>query len=65
MCGCALCIDEFTGKKIIKEDQIPDDVHPYKIETKGNYAVAIVWSDSHRSSIYPYSRLLSDEIPAF
>lgn len=35
---------------------------PHKIEAKGNYAVAIVWSDGHRSSIYPYKRLWSDEI---
>jgi hypothetical protein len=46
-----------------KENTIPDDVFPYKIESKGNYAVAIVWSDGHKSSIYPYSRLLSNEIP--
>jgi DUF971 family protein len=30
---------------------------------KGNYAVAVVWSDGHRSSIYPFERLLSEEIP--
>jgi DUF971 family protein len=29
---------------------------------KGNYAVAVVWSDGHRSSIYPYERLLSKGI---
>jgi DUF971 family protein len=29
---------------------------------KGNYAVAVVWSDGHRSSIYPYERLKSHEI---
>ena len=62
-CNCALCIDEFSGKKIMNEKNIDPDVYPYKIEPKGNYAVAIVWSDGHRSSIYPYARLLSDEIP--
>lgn len=61
-CICAACIDEFTGEKLLKEKSIPRDVHPKKIEDKGNYAVAIVWSDGHRSSIYPYKRLLSDEI---
>lgn len=43
---------------------IKEDVFPTKLEEKGNYAVAIVWSDGHRSSIYPYKRLLSDEIEA-
>lgn len=29
---------------------------------KGNYAVAVVWSDGHKSSIYPYDRLKSSDI---
>lgn len=48
---------------LIKKENIKSDVHPIRMEEKGNYAVAIVWSDGHRSSIYPYRRLLSDEIP--
>jgi DUF971 family protein len=32
------------------------------MEEKGNYAVAVVWSDGHRSSIYSYKRLFSEEI---
>jgi ATP-binding protein involved in chromosome partitioning len=62
-CQCAACIDEFSGKKLINEESVDKDVFPYKIEPKGNYAVAIVWSDGHKSSIYPYKRLLSEEIP--
>ncbi len=61
-CNCAACIDEFTGEKLLKEKTIPTDVYPKKIEEKGNYAVAIVWSDGHRSSIYPYKRLLGNDI---
>mmetsp|Transcript_29440 Transcript_29440/g.52715 ORF Transcript_29440/g.52715 Transcript_29440/m.52715 type:complete len:440 (-) Transcript_29440:33-1352(-) len=56
-CACAACIDEFSGQQLFKPNQIPTDVHPLKIERKGNYAVAVVWSDGHRSSIYPYTRL--------
>lgn len=58
-CACAACIDEFSGHQLFKPNQIPMDVHPLKIERKGNYAVAIVWSDGHRSSIYPYTKLLA------
>jgi DUF971 family protein len=64
-CGCALCVDEFTGNKLLKDENIRPDVFPSKIEPKGNYAVAVMWSDGHRSSIYPYSRLLSDDIPEY
>ena len=61
-CRCAACIDEIDGRQILKVDKIPKDVHPTNIMQKGNYAVAMVWSDGHKSSIYPFERLLSPEI---
>ena len=61
-CRCAGCIDEVDGRKILKVETVPKDVHPTNIHTKGNYAVAMVWSDGHRSSIYPFERILSSEI---
>lgn len=64
-CNCALCVDEFTGQPMIKEGSIREDVFPTKIEPKGNYAVAIIWSDGHKSSIYPYERLLSSSVPEY
>jgi len=62
-CICAACVDEMTGQSFIKTKNINENVHPTKIEEKGNYAVAIIWSDGHRSSIYPYKRLLGNDIP--
>ncbi|TNV79514.1 hypothetical protein FGO68_gene10079 [Halteria grandinella] len=61
-CRCAGCIDEFDGRKILKTENVPKDVHPTNIHTKGNYAVAMVWSDGHKSSIYPFERILGSEI---
>jgi DUF971 family protein len=61
-CKCAGCIDEIDGRQILKTEQVPKDVHPTNIHTKGNYAVAMVWSDGHRSSIYPFARILSSEL---
>lgn len=58
-CICAACIDEMNGKVILDKSKVPIDVYPLKIEVKGNYAVAVVWSDGHRSSIYPYKRLMN------
>ncbi|CAG9335494.1 unnamed protein product [Blepharisma stoltei] len=58
-CQCAACVDEFSGVQLFKPEQIPEDVYPLKIEAKGNYAVAVTWSDGHRSSLYPYSNLIS------
>jgi ATP-binding protein involved in chromosome partitioning len=53
-CKCAGCIDEVDGRKILKVDRVPTDVYPTNMLKKGNYAVAVVWSDGHRSSIYPF-----------
>ena len=61
-CKWAAWVDELTGNKTIIEDKIPQDVYPTNMIMKGNYAVAVVWSDGHNSSIYPYDRLLSKEI---
>ena len=61
-CRCAGCIDEVDGRSILKPEKINKDIYPTNMIQKGNYAVAVVWSDGHRSSIYPYERLKSNEI---
>lgn len=60
-CQCALCIDEFSGKQILNAKKIPKDVFPATLERKGNYAMAITWSDGHRSSIYPFETLFNKD----
>lgn len=57
-CRCANCVDEFSGKPLLKPTDVPDQVYPLRIQPMGNYAVAIQWSDGHTSSIYPYEMLL-------
>ena len=61
-CLCAACVDEVDGRQILKPNQVPQDVFPTKIIKKGNYAIAMIWSDGHKSSIYPYDRLKSNHI---
>lgn len=56
-CRCAACVDEFSGEPLIEEESVPADVVPVSVETRGNYAVAVAWSDGHDSSIYPYDQL--------
>jgi len=58
-CKCAGCVDEFSGRQLFNPQSIPTDVYPLRMEAKGNYAVAVVWSDGHRSSLYPYTALLA------
>lgn len=59
-CGCALCVDERTGKPLLKEKNIRADIAPTTVTPLGNYAVGIVWNDRHSSGIYPYRNILEE-----
>lgn len=56
-CRCALCVDEYTGEKLLQESHIPHDIHLLEATPLGSYALAMKWSDGHSSSIYPYQFL--------
>ncbi len=56
-CGCAQCVDEWSGRGLLDAESVPDDVHPVKLSSVGRYAVQIAWSDGHESGIYPFRRL--------
>jgi len=56
-CPCAGCIEEGTGKKILDPATIPAEIRPERIESVGNYAVQIHWSDGHDSGIYTWDQL--------
>jgi len=56
-CGCALCVDEWTGDGRLDPGSVPEDVAPRKIQPVGRYALQIDWSDGHQSGIYSFERL--------
>jgi Mrp family chromosome partitioning ATPase/DUF971 family protein len=56
-CKCADCVSEHTGEPLLKPEEVPDDVIPTMIEKRGNYAVAVNWSDGHTTSIYPFEAI--------
>ena len=56
-CGCASCVDEWTGEYRLDPDSVPEDVHPIQIDSVGRYAIQIRWSDGHDTGIYPFDRL--------
>jgi ATP-binding protein involved in chromosome partitioning len=56
-CGCAVCVDEWTGEGRLDESAVPADVRPTRIQPVGRYAIQIAWSDGHESGIYPFRRL--------
>ena len=56
-CPCALCVDENTGEKLLDPKTVPEDIRLESIQSIGRYAVGILWSDGHRTGIYPYELL--------
>ncbi len=56
-CRCAVCVDEWTGEKLIKADQIPADIHPIDLQGVGRYGIRINWSDGHNTGIYTFKYL--------
>ena len=56
-CPCAGCHDEVTGERLLDPATVPAGVKPVRLESVGNYAVKITWSDGHDTGIYTYERL--------
>ena len=62
-CGCAHCVDEWSGQPLLAPDSVAADVAPRDIQPVGRYAIQVAWSDGHDTGIYPFERLraLADE----
>lgn len=56
-CACAQCIDETSGRKVLRDDRVPRDVQVLELHPVGNYGVSVRWSDGHETGIYPFERL--------
>ena len=56
-CGCANCIDEWSGQPLLAPDSVAQDIAPIGIQSVGLYAIQIEWNDGHDTGIYPFERL--------
>ena len=56
-CPCAVCVDEWTGKRKKLILLLPSDFRPLGINPVGNYAIQVSWSDGHNTGIYSFSSL--------
>lgn len=56
-CPCATCVDEITGKRTLKRENLKSDVRPKSIEPVGRYAIRILWSDGHGTGMFHFDRL--------
>lgn len=56
-CRCARCVEEGTGRPLLREEEVPEDVRPKRIAPVGRYAIRFDWSDGHDSGIYTFEYL--------
>ena len=56
-CPCAVCVNEWTGAKILDASRVAKDVKPLRIFSVGRYAMGVHWSDGHKTGIYSYEYL--------
>jgi DUF971 family protein len=57
ICGCAACVDEWTGRTRIEPGSISPTVDVVEAEHVGAYAVRFIFTDGHSDGIYSYRRL--------
>ena len=58
-CPCALCIDEWTHERRLDPTKVPETVRPLRVNSVGQYALSIQFSDGHNTGIYTF-KLLRD-----
>ncbi|KXK05686.1 MAG: Gamma-butyrobetaine dioxygenase [Acidobacteria bacterium OLB17] len=56
-CPCAMCINEWTGEKMLVDESIPDDIKITSTAVVGRYALNFVFSDQHDSGIFSFQYL--------
>lgn len=56
-CGCAHCVSEMTGQRLIVLSDISKDVEAVEWAPIGRYAVQFLWSDFHETGIYPFTMM--------
>jgi len=56
-CPCASCVEEFTGRRMIRQGSIPSSLERVGVAPVGNYALGFSWSDGHSTGFYTFEYL--------
>lgn len=56
-CPCAGCVNEWTGEKMLKSENVADDLSFSSISIVGRYALNFHFSDGHETGIYSFDYL--------
>jgi DUF971 family protein len=63
-CPCAQCVNEWTGQRVLKPEEVADELTINDVSIVGRYALNFRWSDHHETGIYSfrYLRALCEEM---
>jgi ATP-binding protein involved in chromosome partitioning len=56
-CPCAMCVEEMSGRPLLDQATVPEDVRPLSVRLVGGYGLRVTWSDGHSTGIFPWPRL--------
>lgn len=61
-CPCAKCVDEWTGMRVLKVEEVSEEVAVNTLQLVGRYGMRVYWDDGHSDGIYTFE-LLRDLCP--
>lgn len=56
-CPCAQCVNEWTGERVLKPENISENIKIRDLTVVGRYALNFRWSDGHETGIYSFRYL--------
>jgi ATP-binding protein involved in chromosome partitioning len=56
-CACAECVEEMSGRPLLRPESVPPDIAPRSVQLVGTYGLRVVWSDGHSTGIYTFDAL--------
>ena len=56
-CPCAGCVNEWTGEKMLRDENVAEDLSFSHITVVGRYALNFHFSDGHETGIYSFAYL--------
>ena len=56
-CPCAACVEEWSGRRTVDPAAIAPDIAVTVVDSVGNYALSLTFSDGHTTGIYSWSTL--------
>ena len=56
-CPCAACVDEWTHKRTLAPESVPDGIGIREVRPVGNYAAQLAFDDGHETGIFTWTLL--------